>query len=140
MNLVLEGSPDSDQEELDVLTLQLREQLLGLEVDQVELKRLDAAPTGAKPGEAIALGSLVVTVAPIALRAVLSLLETWIGHRPIRAVTVTMDGDSLEVHGISSAEQRQLIDVFAAAHGSAPSPAADLAPAPESHTRTGGGT
>jgi hypothetical protein len=140
MNLVLEGSPDSDQEELDVLTLQLREQLLGLEVDQVELKRLDAVPAGAKPGEAIALGSLVVTVAPIALQAVLSLLETWIGHRPIRTVIITIGGDSLELQGISSADQRQLIDVFAAAHGPAPSPAADPVPSPDSHTRTVGET
>lgn len=140
MNLVLEGSSDSDREEQDVLTLQLREQLLELEVDHVELIRLDAAPAGAKPGEVIALGSLAVTMAPFALRAVLRLVETWIEHRPVRAVSIAIDGDSLELQAISSADQRQLIDAFVAAHGSAPSPAAGRGLPPESGARTVGGS
>ncbi|MEW2587355.1 hypothetical protein [Streptomyces virginiae] len=120
LNLVLEGDPDSDQEELDDLTLQLREQLLELEVDHVELNRTGVAPAGAKAGEVIALGSLAVTMAPFALRAVLRVLETWIEHRPVRAVSITIGGDSLELQAISLADQRQLIDTFVTAHGSTP--------------------
>lgn len=120
MKLVLEGGPDSDQEELATLTLQLREQLLGLEVDQVELSRLGAAPTGAKPGEVIALGGLAVTMAPIALQSVLQLLETWIGSRPVRTVSITIGEDSLELQAISSTDQQQVIDAFVAAHGATP--------------------
>ncbi|MGW7645472.1 hypothetical protein [Streptomyces bobili] len=136
MNLALDGGPDSDREELDALTRQLREQLLALEVDHVELVRLDSAPRGAKPGDVITIGSLSVTMAPFALRAVLRLVETWIERRPVRTISVAIDGDSIELQAISSADQRQLIDVFVAAHGPTPLPGSNADPSQGSGTRT----
>ncbi|WP_405467485.1 hypothetical protein [Streptomyces canus] len=62
------------------------------------------------------MGALVVTAAPIALRAVMRLLETWIQHRPVRTVSVKIGEDSLEMQGVSSAEQGRLIDAFVARH------------------------
>ncbi|MGW6791845.1 hypothetical protein [Streptomyces chartreusis] len=135
MNLVLDGDPDSDREELDVLTRQLREQLLALDVDNVELLRLDSAPRGAKPGDVITIGSLSVTMAPFALRAVLRLVEKWIEHRPVRTATAAIDGDSIELQAITSAEQRQLIDAFVAIHGPTPLPGSSADPSQESGTR-----
>lgn len=124
LKLVLEGNPDSDKGELATLTLELREQLLRLEVEQVDLSRLGAAPAGAKPGDVIALGGLVVTMAPFVLPSVLKLLDTWLRSRPVRAVSISLGEDSLELQAVSSADQQKLIDVFVAAHGAAPSPAA----------------
>jgi len=138
MNLVLEGSADSDQEELDTLTLQLRERLLELDIDRAELNRSDGAPDGSKPGDVIALGALAVTMAPFALRSVVRLLETWIGHRPVRTVSITIGEDSLELQAVSSGDQRKLIDAFITRQGPTPPPAGEPAsgPPPES----GGGT
>ncbi|WP_327426295.1 hypothetical protein [Streptomyces sp. NBC_01236] len=138
MNLVLEGSADSDQEELDTVTLQLRERLLELDIDRAELNRSDGAPDGSKPGDVIALGALAVTMAPFALRSVVRLLETWIGHRPVRTVSITIGEDSLELQAVSSGDQRKLIDAFITRQGPTPAPAGEPAsgPPPES----GGGT
>jgi hypothetical protein len=128
LNLVLERSEDSDQEELDALTRQLRERLLELDVNRVELGRSGRAPEGAKPSEVITLGALVVTTAPFVLRSVVRLLEIWLGNRPIRTVTMTIDEDSIEVQGVSSKDQRRLIEAFIAEHGPTPLPAPEPAP------------
>ncbi|MET9386940.1 hypothetical protein ABZY09_39450 [Streptomyces sp. NPDC002928] len=139
MNLVLSGSPDSDQEELDALIVQLREQLLELDVDRVELTRSGVAPAGAKPGELVLLGTLTVTLAPIALRTVLRLVEAWIEHRPVRTVGIKMGDDTLELQAVSSRGQRQLIDAFVAAHGQTPPGGAGSRPSPELRSATSDG-
>ncbi|MFI1419989.1 hypothetical protein ACH4VX_18740 [Streptomyces sp. NPDC020731] len=123
MRLELTGRQDSDQEELDELTLRLRERLLELGVDDVEPIRSGEVPEGAKPVDAIAVGALAVTLAPIALRSVLDLVRTWIENRPVRTVGVTLGEDSLELEAVSSADQRRIIDAFLAAHGPEAEPA-----------------
>lgn len=125
LQLVLAGSRDSDQEELDELTVQLRERLLELDVDGVELSRSGTVPEGAKPVDAIAVGALAVTAAPFLLRSVLDLVRTWIETRPVRTVSITLGEDSLDLEAVSSADQQRLIDAFLAAHGQEPEPADD---------------
>ncbi|MFC8392042.1 hypothetical protein [Streptomyces sp. NPDC057238] len=125
MRLVLTGGQDSDQEELDQLALQLRERLLELDVEDVEPVRSGDVPDGAKPVDALAVGALAVTLAPIALRSVLDLVRTWIENRPVRTVSVTLGEDSLELEAVSSADQRRIVDAFLAAHGPEAEPAAD---------------
>ncbi|MER6148110.1 hypothetical protein ACWGPD_33810 [Streptomyces hirsutus] len=115
MQLVLTGVPDSDREELDELTRHLRERLLELDVDRVEPVRADHVPAGAKPADAIAVGALAVTLAPLALRSVLGLVQTWIENRPVRTVSITLGDDSLELEAVSAADQQRLIEVFLAA-------------------------
>ncbi|MFG2511249.1 hypothetical protein [Streptomyces sp. NPDC048584] len=122
MRLELAGRQDSDQEELDELTLLLRERLLELDVDAVETVRSGDVPDGAKPVDAIAVGALALTLAPIAFRSVLDLVRTWIENRPVRSVSVTLGDDSLELEAVSSADQRRIVDAFLAAHGPEPEP------------------
>lgn len=117
MRLVLAGGQDSDQEELDRLTAQLRERLLELDVDDVEPVRSGDVPDGAKPVDAIAVGALAVTLAPIALRSVLDLVRTWIENRPVRTVSISLGEDSLDLEAVSSADQQRIVDAFLAAHG-----------------------
>ncbi|MFJ9660377.1 hypothetical protein ACIRPR_20745 [Streptomyces griseoflavus] len=123
MRLVLAGGRDSDQEELDALALQLRERLLELDVDRVELNRSGDIPAGAKPADAIAVGALVVTAAPFVLRSAVDLVRTWIENRPVRTVSITLGEDSLEMEAVSSADQQRLIEAFLVAHGQEPEPA-----------------
>lgn len=120
MRLVVSGEADVDQAELDSLTSQLRQRLLELDVDDVRLGRSDeAAPEGAKPGELIAVGALAVSLAPVVLRPALRLIETWIQNRPVRAVTVDIDGRVLELGHASKEQQQQLLDLYAEAVRSA---------------------
>ncbi|MER7181290.1 hypothetical protein ABT404_17720 [Streptomyces hyaluromycini] len=116
MTVTLEGAPDSDQVELEELTLQLRTDLLELEVDRVEVVRSWDAPEGAKPGDVIALGALALTLSPMALRGVLRLLEVWITNRPVRKVRVVFGDDSIELERASRVDQRRFVDAFVEAH------------------------
>ncbi|MFI6403969.1 hypothetical protein [Streptomyces sp. NPDC050548] len=119
MTVTLEGAPDSDPVELDELTIQLRAALLELDVDRVEPVRVDETPEGSKPGDAVAVGVLAITLSPIALRGVLRLLETWMANRPVRKVRVVFGDDNIELEQASAEDQRRLVDAFIVAHGSA---------------------
>ncbi|MFK0295278.1 hypothetical protein ACIQU6_33075 [Streptomyces sp. NPDC090442] len=111
--LGLTGASDTDPEELSALTEQLRRALLELDVDDVRLARGGApAPAGAKPAEAIAVGALVVTAAPVLVRQVLNLVDTWLRNRPVRTVTVELDGGKIELTNASREDQGRLIDAF----------------------------
>jgi hypothetical protein len=113
MRLVVSGEDDVDQEELDELTLHLRQRLLELDVDDVQVGRANgAAPEGSKPGELIAVGTLAVSLAPAVLRPALRLVETWIRNRPVRTVKVDIDGRTLELGHASAEQQRRLVDAI----------------------------
>lgn len=117
LRLAMEGDKDTDARELADLTSQLRRRLLELDVETVELvRRQEGVPTGAKPLDAVAIGALAVTVAPVALKAVVALVESWLKNRPVRSVTLTIDGDSLELSKISRSEQRELMEAFIEKH------------------------
>ncbi|MGW4873741.1 hypothetical protein [Streptomyces chartreusis] len=116
IRVMLEGSADSDQEELDACTLELRERLLELDVEEVTAERSGAAPEGTKPGEVIAVGALVVTAIPFVLRSAVRLLEAWIANRPVRTARVTIGEESLELQALPAADQRRVIDAFLARH------------------------
>ncbi|MFI1618447.1 hypothetical protein ACH4VT_16060 [Streptomyces lydicus] len=113
LTLDLAGASDTDAEELQSLAEQLRRALLELDVEDVQLaRRSAAAPEGAKPGEALAVGALVVTTAPLLVRQVLQLVDTWLRNRPVRSVKVELDGASIELGHASAEDQRRLIDAF----------------------------
>ena len=54
--------PDADAEEVAEATLQLRRELLDLDVEAVELPRAGKAPPGTRAVELAALGALLVTI------------------------------------------------------------------------------
>ncbi|KOG38532.1 hypothetical protein [Streptomyces decoyicus] len=113
LTLDLTGASDTDADELQLLAEQLRRALLELDVEDVQLSRQDgAAPEGAKPGEVIAVGALVVTTVPLLVRQVLQVVDTWLRNRPLRSVTVEIDGDTIELGNASAEDQRRLIDAF----------------------------
>lgn len=120
VRLELIGLSDTDDEELLSLSSQLRRSLLELDVTDVQLAcSLNDAAAGAKSGELIAAGTVVVTAAPFVLRQVLKLAETWLQNRPIRGIRVELDGRTIEVSDASDVERERLIDAFLA-HGGAP--------------------
>ncbi|MFI9118819.1 hypothetical protein ACIGW0_05320 [Streptomyces bikiniensis] len=113
----LEGAADSDQEELEALTLELREHLLEFEVERAELARQAVAPEGTKVAGAFTVGALVLTVGLSLLPKVLDVIKVWIENRPVRTAIVTIGEDSIEMEALSSSDQRRLIDAFIASHG-----------------------
>src|SRR6266581_5628063 len=99
---------DADQPEL---TAWLRQELLELDVESVESVKMGEIPPGAKGLEAIGIGALVVGLAQSAdmLKAVVDTVQSWLAGHHGRTVKVEMDGDTLEVTGVSSSAQQRLI-------------------------------
>lgn len=115
---VLDAGLDSDAEELFELTQRLRGELLGLDVDAVGLRAPGEAPDGAKGAELLAFGGLAIQFAlksPV-LRSVVDTTVAWLGRQQARSVKLTLDGDTLEVTGVSSDEQSRLVEQWVARH------------------------
>jgi hypothetical protein len=113
LGVELVGARDSDAEELACLTGLLRRELLQLDVEEVRLARSAAeTPLLAKSGEAVAVGALVVTAAPLLVPQVVKLIDTWLRNRPLRTVKVELDGRSIELGHASAEDQQRLIDAF----------------------------
>jgi hypothetical protein len=109
-------------EELDQLTMQLWRELSELDLDSVERARQGVAPAGARAADVLALGTLLVAMAkPLAvLPAVVGVIRTWLAGRGERSVKLEIDGDVLEVTGLTSDDQRRLISSWIDRHTTPP--------------------
>jgi uncharacterized protein YidB (DUF937 family) len=117
VSLQVEAGPDADAEEVAEATAQLRRELLELDVDSVKAPEAGPPPPGSKAAEVLAIGSLIVTlVKSTGLGAVVHTIQSWISRQQQRSVKLAIDGDTLEVTGVSSEEQRRLIDEWIARH------------------------
>jgi hypothetical protein len=116
LTLAVEGTPDSDPEELAQLTSQLRNQLLQLDVESVELVRRGEAPPGSKVVDPITIGTLVVTLAPSVIQAVIAFVQNWHKNRPVSSVKIALGDDSLELTDVSAERVEQLTRAFMARH------------------------
>jgi hypothetical protein len=114
--LELETLPHTDSEELAALVQRLRGELLDLDVDRVEPLTAGEAPEGAKGVELLALGVLVVqfVLQPGVLTSIVDGVRSWLQRQSVRSVKLTLDGDSLEVTGVSSEEQDRLVELWIA--------------------------
>jgi hypothetical protein len=121
LDIQLGVGPDSDAEEVAEATLQLRRELLELDVDAVEVPRAGEAPPGTRAVELAALGALAVTVAKSQLLGpVVAAIRAWLAASPQRSIKLELDGDTLELSGLSSKEQRRLTDEWLRRHAAEP--------------------
>jgi hypothetical protein len=109
--------PDGDAEEVAQATLQLRRELLGLDIDAVEVPEAGKPPPGSRAVDVAALGALVVNIADSqVLAAVVATIRSWLVGSSRRSITLRLGGDALELTGVSSKEQRRLADEWLARH------------------------
>jgi hypothetical protein len=99
--------PDADAEELSEATSQLREELLGLNVDAVDRLPGESPPPGTRAAEAALVGALVVGLGRDAISAVVRTIQAWVARRSSRSVKVTLEGDSIELTNVSDEDQRR---------------------------------
>jgi hypothetical protein len=107
---------DGDSKDIDDATARLRRELLELEVERVERVPAGEPPSGARAFEVFALGSLAVTLVRNVdtLSAVVRAVRAWLARDQRRAVRLELDGDTLEVTGVSSEQQERLISAWLA--------------------------
>lgn len=111
------AGPEADAEEVARATAQLRLELLDLDVESVEPVRGSAAPTGAKAGELVTLGTLAVTVAQSRLIvSIVTVMRAWLTGSRQRSIKLELGGDVLELTGVSSTEQQRLTDEWLRRH------------------------
>lgn len=117
LGIQVAGGPDDDAEQLAEATMQLRRELLDLDVEGAEVPGAGEPPPGTKAVELAALGALVVTVSQSQLLApVVAAIRSWLAGSPQRSVKLELDGDTLELTGVSSKEQRRLADEWLRRH------------------------
>jgi hypothetical protein len=108
---------DADPEELADLTARLRDELLDLDVEAVERPRAGSPPPGTRAVELVAVGTLLASFAkPELLTGIVAAVRSWLGGSGQRTVKLEMNGDLLELTGVSSKEQRRLTDEWLRRH------------------------
>lgn len=113
------GELDADPEEVAEATLQLRRELLDLDVGAIEVPRVGEAPPGTRGVELATLGGLVVSMAkPELLGAVIAAVRSWLSRSHQRNIKLALGDDVLELTGVSSDEQRRLADEWLRRHDS----------------------
>ncbi len=117
LNLTIGTAGKVDQEYLAKLTQQLGADLLRLDVEDVALPGAEKAPKGSK-GDAVTWGQLVITLAASGgvFTTLITLLQAWVTRYERHTLTLEIDGDKLEITGISSKEQKRLTDEWLSRH------------------------
>jgi hypothetical protein len=108
-----------DEEKLAKLSQQLRRHLLELDVKGVESPKVAEIPPGAKVGDPVTWGTLLVTLLASGgvLPSLLNMIQAWLAQHSQCSVTVNIGDDQIEVKGGKpSKQQQQLIDAWLAHH------------------------
>lgn len=106
LRVVVVGSQNVDVDAQVELARNLRRDLLGADVEDVRPVVSGSPPAGAKSGEAIALGALVVSLAPGLVQAVIDIVASWLRRQP-SDIEVEIDGHRLS--GQVTQQQREAI-------------------------------
>jgi hypothetical protein len=113
--------PSLDGDELATRADLLRGELADLDVDEVSPAVAGDAPPGAKGVELLALGALVVKLARSTkvLAEVVDTVREWLsrsGGGSSGSIRLEIDGDVLEIAGLSADERKALIDQWVQRH------------------------
>ncbi|WP_399886280.1 hypothetical protein ACGH7X_17500 [Streptomyces sp. BBFR51] len=112
LRIAVIAGPDADEKERVEASRQLREMLLRQRVEQVGPAGTKTAPSGSKAGDLVVVGTLIVTLAPAVLKAVVATVQAWSERAAGRSALLVLGEDSLELNGLSGREQQRLIDGF----------------------------
>jgi hypothetical protein len=114
--LRIETEQGADDQELGQLAGKLRRELLHLDVDAVTHAGGGQPPPGAKAVGVVEVGGLIVQLlqSSTLLGAVVAAVQSWLSGHQGRSVKLELDGDVIEVTGVSSDQQRRLVDAWIA--------------------------
>jgi hypothetical protein len=117
--VALEPEAGADAEEIDLLGRSLRRELGSLDVDAVSPVPAGAAPHGSKGIDAASATELLVTLSASGgvFATVVVTVKDWLARRSGgHKITLSVDGDTLELDAASPAERAELIDTFVRRH------------------------
>ena len=109
---------DADLEERADSALSLRDDLANLDVESVQFASGTSPEAGAKAGDPVSWGTLIVgVVSSKALTALITTVNGWLSRQRGGTVSVKIGGDELVLTGVSSDDQRRIIDDWLARRG-----------------------
>ena len=112
------AGPDTDDEELAELALRLRDDLGELDAATVRLARTGTPVPGAKSGDVVEWGTLVVSmVSSGALTALIKTADSWLA-RQRHGISLRVGEDELVLTGSSTAHQQRVIEQWLSARAS----------------------
>jgi hypothetical protein len=117
LNLTIQTGFGNDEEYSAKITQGLGNEILELDVEDVRWPKEDI-PEGSKGGDAVTWGQLIITLAASGgvFTTLITLLQAWVSRYERHALTLEIDGDKLEITGISTEEQKRLIDEWMSRH------------------------
>lgn len=112
--LCIEANSDADAEELRRLAVQLRRHLKELDIESADHTYVGPAPPNTRAGEIFVAGALTIMLAQSSglLTALVETVRSWVSRGAERRVKLEIDGDVLEINGITRSEQRELIQAW----------------------------
>jgi hypothetical protein len=118
LTLCIDTDSEADAEELTVLAVDLRGLLLELDIESADLVTGGQAPPGTRTGEVFVVGALSVMLARSKelLTKFIESVQWWVSLGAGRSVRLELDGDALEVKGITREDQRTLVQLFIDRH------------------------
>ncbi|MEH1893130.1 MAG: hypothetical protein V7K92_28185 [Nostoc sp.] len=116
--LHIDTNQETDAQELEQLTQQLRNELLELNVESADLVQAGEEPDKAKVADPISWGTIIVTLLATGgvVATLINAIQSWLTRHERRSITLEIDGNKLQITGISSEEQQQLIDAWIKRH------------------------
>lgn len=111
----------SDDQRLDELARQLRSELLQLEeVESVESVTAGEAPEGTRAGLVTVAGALVASLSPTALLSLARTVLDWVRRSGAeKSVRLEIDGDVIDLKGVSDDVQERLLEEWLRRHAAA---------------------
>jgi hypothetical protein len=118
LGVSIEAEPDADPEELVALGMRLRGWLLPLGIESAGFGLAGQAPSGTRSGGMFVAGVLTVVLARSSELFVklIDVVQSWLSSGGARSVRLELDGDVLEVTGITREDQRELIRTWIDRH------------------------
>lgn len=118
LDVRIEAEPDADREELVALAVRLREWMLPVGVESVGFVATGPAPSGTRSAGMFGAGVLTVLLARSSelLAKLIDVVQSWLSSSGARSVRLELDGDVLEVTGITRGDQRELIRTWIDRH------------------------
>lgn len=117
--LSIASDPELDPARAELMTRRLRAELAELDVEWVRPAPAGTVPDGAKGADAVTVGAVIVALSASGgvFTALIETVRDWLGRQSGRhRVSLTVDGDSIELELASADERRQLVDAYVRRH------------------------
>ena len=114
LQLTLNKDEHDTNTEIAKLSRQLRSELLKLNIENVDYRRKENLVDGTKAGEIISWETLIITLAASGgiISTLINFILGWVKRNEGRGVTLELNGNKLEVTGLSASEQKELIETW----------------------------